>query len=282
MIKKPLLAAEADLSALVFPILASAKLDGIRALVIDGVVMSRRFKPIPNLFVQKKFGRPEFEGYDGELIVGPPGAKDCYRRTMSGCMSMDGCPDVELHAFDSILEPHRPYNERIVMVQEKHRVEQVSCGSLSDVLECEEYFLEQGYEGLMLRAPQGKYKEGRSTVREGILMKLKRFSDAEFEVVGYEERMHNGNEGVRDAVGRLKRSSHQENMSGRGDLGALIVKGADGQISRVGSGFTDDERRQLWENPDAMMGRIAKIKYFAVGVKDLPRHPVFLGWFDAS
>ena len=37
-----------DVDSLKYPVMASAKLDGIRALVSDGIVLSRSGKPIPN------------------------------------------------------------------------------------------------------------------------------------------------------------------------------------------------------------------------------------------
>ena len=82
---KPMLAGEADLANLKFPLLASAKLDGIRAVVRNGVVMSRSNKPIPNPYVQRMFSK--MEHYDGELIVGDPKAKDCFRTTTSHVMA---------------------------------------------------------------------------------------------------------------------------------------------------------------------------------------------------
>ena len=51
-----------------FPLLASPKYDGIRALPKNSVVMSRTFKPIPNTEIQENFSK--FNDLDGELIVG--------------------------------------------------------------------------------------------------------------------------------------------------------------------------------------------------------------------
>ena len=73
---KPMLATDADLNNLRFPLLASTKLDGVRAVVRDGVVYSRSNKPIPNQYVQRLFA--EYEHFDGELIVGEPTSKTCY------------------------------------------------------------------------------------------------------------------------------------------------------------------------------------------------------------
>ena len=41
MLYKPMLACKADLSKLVYPVLVSPKLDGVRATVQGGVVLSR-------------------------------------------------------------------------------------------------------------------------------------------------------------------------------------------------------------------------------------------------
>jgi DNA ligase 1 len=285
---KPMLAAEADLSKLQFPLLASPKLDGIRAVVRGGVVYSRSNKPIPNKFVQERFCA--LEGFDGELIVGHSNAHDVYRQTTSHVMSHDKTGfDVAFHAFDFIL-CDGGYDQRSLALNEaweKHYLktpvyqhEQLPCGNLDALLEYEKMCLDRGYEGLILRKPDGQYKMGRSTVREGLLLKMKRFVDAEAVVIGFEERMHNGNEATVSELGRTKRSSHKANKSGRGDLGALVCRTADGIEFNIGTGLCDAERERIWANRDQYLGQLAKFKYFPVGVKEAPRHPVFLGWRD--
>ena len=107
---RPMLATDADLGKLRFPLLASAKLDGVRAVVRDGVVYSRSNKPIPNAYVQQKFSR--FEHFDGELIVGDPTSKTCYRDTISGVMSFEGKPEVRFFVFDHIGNTSAPYRHR--------------------------------------------------------------------------------------------------------------------------------------------------------------------------
>lgn len=278
---KCMLATDADLDKLRFPLLASAKLDGVRAVVRDGVVFSRSNKPIPNAHVQKLFGK--YTHFDGELIVGDPTSKACYRDTISGVMSVDGEPDVKLYVFDHVGEPSHLYNFRAErLTKSKHVVvhEQVMCLTLEDILKYEEQCLDAGYEGLILRDPNAPYKQGRSTVKEGYLLKLKRFVDDEATVIGFEERMHNGNVATVNELGRTARSSHKENKSGRGDLGALLLRHSSGIEFSCGTGFTDGERGEIWANRDRYLGQLAKYKHFPVGAKDLPRHPVFLGWRD--
>lgn len=282
---KPMLACDADLEKLRFPLLASTKLDGIRAVVRDGVVYSRTNKPIPNLHVQSMFSRNEY--FDGELIVGSPTAHDVYRATTSGVMSVEEKPDVRFYVFDHIRFKDAGFEDRHSLIDTSGRGIPSGCvlhthypiDSIEKLLEFESETLEQGYEGLILRDPVAPYKMGRSTVKEGYMLKLKRFSDAEYKVVGFEERQHNGNEAKTNELGKTKRSSHQSGKTGRGDLGALILQG-DGFTFNCGTGFTDDERDHIWRNRDQFHGKMAKVKSFKIGVKDKPRHPVFLGWRD--
>jgi len=282
---KPMLACEVDLDKLRFPLLASAKLDGVRAIVRDGVVYSRSNKPIPNKFVQQQF--KHLEHFDGELIVGFANSPTVYRDTVSHVMSHDKVGfDVVFHVFDHVANMQAPYYLRNPAAGQQPRGNvalhlQVVVDDLNQLLAFEEQTLNQGYEGLILRDSNAPYKMGRSTMKEQYLMKLKRFTDAEFEVIGYEERMENTNEAFTNELGRTKRSSHQEGKIGRGDLGALVLRDAQGLVFKVGTGFDDQQRASLWEARDRdLIGRLAKIKFFAIGVKDAPRHPVFLGFRD--
>lgn len=280
---KPMLAADADLGRLRFPVLASAKLDGVRAVVSDGVVYSRSNKPIPNRHVQSLFSG--FENFDGELIVGSPTSPSAFRDTTSGVMSTAGEPGVTFYVFDHVGDIGAGYLQRAARLSGGPHVvvlEQRIVNSERELLAFEAQVLAQGYEGLILRSPTAPYKFGRSTAREGFLLKLKRFVDAEFEVVGFAERMHNGNEATTDELGRTSRSHRKENKFGRGDLGALILKRDDGLIFNVGTGFNDDERRRIFNNQSGHLGLIAKVKFFSVGMKNAPRFPVFLGFRSAS
>lgn len=133
----------------------------------------------------------------------------------------------------------------------------------------------------MVRAPLGLYKFGRSTVTEGYLLKFKRFADAEGEIVGFEEEMHNANEAMRDELGHTKRSSHQANKVGKNTLGALILKSKEWKVEFcVGSGFTQELRLQIWKNKETYLGQLCKFRYQNFGIKDAPRHAIFVGIRD--
>ena len=279
-----MLATDYEPEKLRFPVLASPKLDGIRAYVKDGVVLSRQNKPIPNKHVQSLFSK--YEHYDGELIVGEPTDPMCYRNTMSGVMSEDGEPDVTFFVFDHLADLSSPYHQRLSKAAidtyphaKAAIIDQEHVGDHSILKHIEARYLELGYEGVILRCPNAPYKQGRSTVREGYLLKVKTFLDDEAVVVGFEERMANLNEATVSETGRTKRSSHKANKIGRGDLGALIVEWRD-VVFNIGTGFTDAERAELWAKRDELCGRLIKFKYFPVGGYEAPRHPVFAGFRD--
>lgn len=285
---KPLLAEDVtdQLESLDFTNLwGSAKYDGIRAFVRNGVVLSRNLKPIPSPKVQKLFGH--LEHFDGELGVGDPTSKDFYRQTYSGVMSADKDPDVRFYAFDHIEQPGEEYRVRYAWLSgaaaEDPRVvvvQQHPIYSLEALLTLEEEYLGLGFEGMMLRkfhGPRSIYKFGRSTVDEGTLLKLKRFIDDESVIVGMDEEMKNNNQATVGALGHTERSSHKANLAGKGSMGALVCKTGAGVEFRIGTGFTAKMRAEMWANKHKYIGKLAKYKHFPIGQKDAPRFPVFLG-----
>ena len=286
---RPLLSCEVPLDKVKFPIYISTKFDGIRALVIDGVVYSRSLKPIRNKHVQKLFGKPEYNGFDGELIVGDIYAKDVFQKTTSGVMSEDGTPNVTFHVFDLWSMPTFDYEYRQRELQEillnNEEYEGVvytmihKCQTVEDL----EFFLNHeknvGGEGLIGRKPDGVYKYGRSTPKEQLSIKFKFFQQEDFEVVGFTERMHNTNEQKRDELGYAERSSAKEGLVPMNTLGSLVLKCNDTTFS-CGTGFDDALRKEIWNNKSEYLGKLASIRYMSVGSKDLPRCPSWLGWRD--
>ena len=279
---KPMLASPAEDHLIQWPVLASPKLDGVRAIVRDGVVLSRALKPIPNKWVQQRFSH--LEHFDGELIVGASNHPDVLRTTTSGVMRVEGEPDVSFHVFDHVENHARLYTVRYDLLEEDTEINVfvVPQHELMNTFELnafEHEVLAEGYEGVMLRRPDAPYKFGRSTAREGYLLKVKRFHDDEFEIVGFEEEMFNANEATTSELGRTKRSSHKANKVPKGRLGALVLKYGDTTFN-CGTGFNDAERERIWAERESYLGMFAKIKYFAHGIKDVPKLPSFLGIRD--
>lgn len=262
----PLLAAKADLKLLSFPLLASPKIDGIRALAVDGVLYSRSGKPIPNPHVQELFSG--LHGFDGELVVGSPCAPDVFRASQA-VMGKKGCPAARYLVFDRWLEPAQPYSYRfgpafagVLSLSRPGLLEpvpQTPVRSLAELEAFEASCLAAGYEGVMLRRAAAPYKRGRSTAREAALLKLKRFAHAEAVITGLEEQ--------RDAAGRPC-----------GALGAFQVRDLASGISfALGAGFSAAERESFWRAGRTMLGALARYRHFPSAATDKPRFPVFAG-----
>lgn len=281
---KPMLAISASINDVTYPILVGVKYDGIRALVMNGVVLSRSLKPIPNNHVQRLFGKPEYNGLDGELILGDIYSPDVFRKTTSAVMSDDGEEDIKFYVFDSFCNPELEYSGRVESLSNLFEndlnlidARSILIDNIDDLRNWLESERQKGGEGLIGRYPSAPYKFGRSSLRSGSLLKFKFFVDAEFEVIGFDEQYENTNEATMNELGRTVRSKHKENMIPKNTLGSLILKWED-KTFRCGTGFTDDLRQEIWNNRDKYFGSLVKIQYMDVGMKDLPRFPVFKGF----
>lgn len=309
---RPMLAATVQpeqLGALAYPLHMQVKYDGIRAIAYEGKLVSRTIKPIRNRSLQNWFRvalelYPWLEHIDGELIVGDPSDPQCYHKTNSGVMSGDGHPDFSYYIFDS-WRSDNDYIYRRQWLASKFDTDtgnsnsnsalkgEIGCRiklasewevkSASDVQALYADLLSEGHEGAILRNSRGKYKFNRSTLHQQGMLKLKSFADSEAVVVDYGELMRNGNDATKDARGYTVRSSHQGNLVGSNMLGYLIVRSeAFNGHFKIGTGFDEATRIRLWSERETLKGRIVKFKYMPIGIKDLPRHPVFLGFRDPN
>ncbi len=286
---KPLLAAQANLMLIDFPAVVSPKIDGLRCIIVNGVPVSRSLKPIRNAQIKSVLtGIPHM--LDGELIV----ADGNFQQSTTAVMRESAESDWEYHVFDllpTFASESGPFSERLMNLRELFEsahfhlpeqcklLEQSFVFSREELEEVHKQHVADGYEGTMVRSPKGIYKFGRSTAKEGILVKLKQFSDAEAVIIGFEELMHNDNEAVTNALGLTERSSHKENKRASGKLGAFVLRSlTDQEITfKCGTGLTDDMRVEFWKTQDDLLGQLVKYKFFDFGIKQAPRHPVFLG-----
>jgi DNA ligase 1 len=284
----PLLAGKADLLQVRYPVAATVKVDGLRAVILDGVAVSRSLKPIRNKNIREVLsGLPML---DGELIQ----RGGNFQQSTHTVMSADGGDDWVYLVFDYIsdLDNIPGYAERMRQLKELSETTELPpqiqflfptfVYEKSDLLEIHRQHLADGFEGTMIRSPDGPYKFGRSTIKEGTLLKLKQFDDFEARIIGFDEMMHNKNEATTNALGLTERSSHKENKVASGVLGSFIVQHCKHPIMtfRVGTGLTAAQREQFWNDRDVLVGKIIKVRAMTFGVKDLPRHPSFIGFRD--
>jgi len=299
---KPLLAPREDpmsypsyFKELKYPLLCSPKYDGVRCLVKNGVALSRTGKAIPSIQVQEQFST--FEHLDGELIVGSPTDFNVYNRTQSHVMSQNKfAEDLHYYVFDytedSILD--LGFEDRLELLSTSamslllkgdlhDNIKYVSHSYIKneeELLEYERQMLELGFEGIMLRSPSGRYKNNRGTFKEGIIYKLKRFTDAEAVICDFKEQMINNNTQERDELGYSKRATFKENMQPANTLGAFLVVYDDDIIEVAPGNFNHSERKEIWDNREAFIGKILKFRFFLHGIKDRPRFPRATGLRD--
>lgn len=280
---RPMLAYTWDESQpLAYPKYMSPKIDGIRGLVVNGCVMSRSFKPIPNRHIQKKFGKFQNNGLDGEFTVGSMGYNSAYRKTVSSVMSEDKDDEFCFNVFDDFLDPNLPFSERLRNAGDR-------CGgnicfvphkfvySLEELLQYEQECVELGFEGIMGRCPNSPYKFGRSTPKEQSLFKVKRFEDDEAIVLEVTQYLKNENISVVNELGLLEKSGKQDNLVPQEKVGSLIVKNRQWITFSIGSGLTQEERELYWKDPSLIIGKLIKYKHQSHSDYDKPRQPVYLG-----
>lgn len=309
---KPMLASDYDESKLKFPLLVQPKIDGVRALNMQGRLTGRSLKEFKNKHVTEQFSTPDFIGFDGELAAESETHPDLCRLTTSAVGTIEGRPYVLWWLFDYInpatmfMAYHQRYNELINTVsflqraypQSAAHLRVVPCyaaENLDELRALDEKFLEQGYEGTIIRDLDGKHKQGRSTVREGGLLRIKQFVDAEAVVVYVTEGESNQNEAKIGLLGQTERSSHQANMIPNGMVGNLVCRAVadvkdgskvliakDQEVTVAAGRLTADERKHFWENQNQIVGKTIKFQFFPKGIKDKPRFPTFQSFRDEA
>lgn len=229
----------------------SEKLDGVRALWDGDALYSRRGNRFnaPAWFVD---GFPA-EALDGELWMG----RGTFE-ALSGAVRRQ-TPDagawrrIRYMVFD-LPGLQAPFDERLQRMRDMFAdppsphialVEQFRVVGEAELMAALESVVADGGEGLMLRDGRSFHRAGRSDD----LLKLKTYEDAEAVVVGH-------------LPGKGKYA---------GLLGSLLVEMPDGRRFRLGTGFSDAERR----NPPPV-GAVVTYKYTGTTVNGIPRFASFL------
>ena len=304
---KPHLACDADISKVKYPCLVLPKIDGVRALVIDGVLVGRSLKKHKNKAISRVLSNHTLEGVDMEVISGSnPVADNICANTTSLMNTVNGSDNFTAYIFDLVNKDtiHLPYSERLDMVENAIKEfgdDRVKlCPSKivyteEELLKYEKELLTLGYEGVIVRDINGMHKNGRCTVREGNYLRIKRFIELNALVVGIEEQHTNNNESKINELGYTERSSHKENKTPNGMVGSLNcilledlydfsgdLRIKEGSSIKVSFSTTNKDRKYYYENQDELIGRVIKFKSFPVNVLDKPRFPTFERFVDGQ
>lgn len=269
-----------------YPVIATVKMDGIRALRLNGTLLSRRFKPIPNKELCT-FSTILGGGYDMELWSPQLDYNDIQSIVMSRIHP--SWLKIELHILDRFF-PSRPflgYEQRLDELKNNTTGSEricfpswTVCWNAKQLFDFEQEVIEEHGEGICFRLPNSPYKMGRSTLAEQYLVKLSRYVRDEAVIVGFEEQMENGNPDAWNEVGKMNRSQAQSGMYGKNTLGKMVCTNTKGQTIKIGTGvgLTQKMRKEIWENQSKYLGRTLTYKHKPCGQKILPRSPIMVGW----
>lgn len=300
---KPLLARDWNESKLAFPVGVQPKIDGVRGLTTEGGLTGRSLKQHKNLYTTEFYSGEEYAWLDGELAAADEKDPKLCRTTSSALSTIVGKPFTFFHVFD-YLHKHiigAPYKDRYeyllghIASQQKRGlclhakvVPMYIARSTTELLEWEDKWLAEGYEGLIIRNLDAPHKQGRSGSIKAELWRIKRFLEEEAIVESLEEGFDNNNEAQTNELGRTFRTSHMDNKVPNGTVGNMqcrMLKDviADGkllltkdQLVTVAPGsMTHLERKRLWDYPTEIVGKTIKFKFFPKGIKDKPRFPTF-------
>lgn len=286
-----------QLHLLRFPLACTPKLDGFRASGQQNKLVSAVCKDFPNVLFNSIFCGEAINGLDGELMDGCPTDGESFNRLGSSVGSQNGdISNVKFYVFDCY-HPWIGYLDRCLMAKQRIEalpetiksrvvfVEPVIVHNLKEFLALEDKWSGEngeGYEGMMARRLDSKYKENRSTHTEQGLIRRKKFIDCEAIVTGTYEEMMNCNPEKKNELGLVKRATCKANMKPKGTLGGFYVRVLNGKFKdvqlKIGRFGTEEQAKEMWVDRENLAGKILKFKYQLYGSKDKPRIPIALGF----
>lgn len=241
----------------------TTKIDGGRIIAIkdEGQVSfftraGQRYEGLVDLEREMMDTLPDGTVLDGEITIlenkGIP-SKEAYKKAMKITRSDGEKHGLKMICFDAMHIDEwktqtctHDYTERRLLLQglmssHPHTYFEVlpvlyAGDDTARILELLDDAIANEEEGVMINISDAKYEFGRTWN----LMKVKKMNTLDLEVVGYEE-----------GSGRLA-----------GTLGAILVRYKEGNIVKVGSGFSDELRALIWTEPTDIIGKIVEVQYF--------------------
>lgn len=277
----PLLAHIYEPHRATYPCYVQPKLNGIRALYQNGRFQSREQLPFPPTLLRhlteplRAILGPEVI-LDGELYKhGWPLQRINAAVTPVRQEPTEDTLQVEYHIFD-VVDFTRSFVERtgrnrVLTPGVVHGIQTVHCGTsaLADTLYAK--WVADGYEGMMYRLGDCPYTRPKDRECGGLhvpptrtpflsdkhnrcwhLLKRKDWQDDEY----------------------VCRATFEGEGKYKGMVGSLGFLTPQGKPFTVGSGLTDGQRIQYWDNPP--IGQTFKVKYLVLSVEGIPLNPTII------
>ena len=238
-----------------YPCVSTVKLDGVRAIYRNGIFYTRNGKILRGLeaLARRLSGAPVL---DGELVC--PGMDF---QTSSG--QLRSFADTFNAQFNIIDLPEHPSRSLLTRLTEARRwvellVDIVPWRQAYSMEEIEQHYqacVEAGYEGVVVKPMEYEYVDKRSFD----WMKLKAINTVDARIVD-----------IFEGTGKYSSSA-----------GGVIIQMPDSEVLvRVGSGFSDQQRDEIYADPDKFIGRMIEVKYHEITPGGSLRHPRFYRWRD--
>ena len=142
-------------------------------------------------------------------------------------------------------EVHRVVESVIVLVAT------FSCSDLDTVwTDFLPTFMDQGYEGIILRNGHASYQEKRTSD----MLKFKPSREDVYTIQDYEE-------------------EHDIYGSPKGSLGSFLVCSEDGEAFSCGTGFTRQQRQDFWTDRHLLVGQKIRVRSQYLNERGIPRPP---------
>lgn len=251
-----------------YPVFVQPKLDGLRLIASKDGLFSRNGKPYASIPHIAEALKPLFKKHPQAILDGEVYAdkfaedfnKICkLARQMKPTTNdlAESAKYIEYHVYDFPSWPGE-FSKRLMglkkvlgALNDKRivPVETHVAGTEASVIQWFEKMVEDGYEGLIVRA-DAKYENKRTTA----LLKYKEFSDAEYEIVDVCEGLGNRS----------------------GGAGYIVCKKADGSTFRSNIKGTREFCAKMLKNKDDYIGKMGTIKYANLTPDGVPRFPYFM------
>lgn len=262
-----------------FPLYSQPKLDGLRCIITREGAWSRNWKRFVTVGHIQKLLAPLFEKYpnivafDGEVYN--HNYKDDFNSIVSlvkqtkvtECDLKRAAASIQYYIYDYVDRNEAvPFVDRTAQLlnylndvpdnwDELRFVETILCKNQEELDDLMGKYIEDGYEGQMLRFMDSPYEHKRTNK----LLKRKEFIDGEFEIIGYRE-------GKGNRVGCI----------------VLRCKTADGKEFDSSVKGSIEYTRKLYEAGDSLIGLFATIKYQRLTPDGIPKFLTCIKFRNAS
>lgn len=229
---------------------ASTKLDGLRTMLYykDGVIYTssrggKDYNVAATYIREDEYLKTLFEENPTLILDGELYKHGWNLQKISGLGRLETLTEdhkeLQFYCYD-IVDENKTFKERYEILQTLNQtdkfvvVEHLDVKGNDNINKLHDKYIDQGYEGLVLRDPSKTYKCGSRSNR---MLKVKKFTDAEFEVIDLVE-------GLRDE-----------------DLCFLLKTENGNQFKAKPIG---DRQLKQWyrDNLDSLIGKMATVKYF--------------------